>query len=379
MKSKASHVSASIRHMIESGQFPRGSRLPSETGLAQYYAVSRPTVARALAELVDDGYVVRRVGAGTFVTSNWQTTSTLQRKNFGLLSPKLGEIFEPVSAQIASLSHSENFNLLWSTPGQSGSEASADFYITAAKRFVESGVDGVFMVPLEYYATADEANRAVVGHLEDAGVPIILIDSDICAFPERSNYDLVGIDNVRTAYVTTRHYLSQGVKRVDFVVKPYSHSTVPERIYGYQTALLHGGIAPEADWIHRGEEGDLSFVRECLDSGARNIICQNDAAAIEFMHSLSELGASIPETVRVAGFDDVRYSRLARVPLTTSKQPCEDIGRVAVEMMLRRLERRESPPVTVQLRAPLITRKSSAIPKEWKDERMRSSAERPSS
>ncbi len=348
--------------MIEGGEYPNGTRLPSEHELAQRYEVSRPTVASALAELVEAGYVVRRPGSGTFVTIDRRTVSSLQRKTFGLLSPKLGEVFEPISGRIASLSHHNNFNLLWSTPGEGDAEASANFYMTAAERFVESGVDGVFLVPLEYFEAAETANRTVVERLEAAGIPLVLIDSDICAFPRRSSYDLVGIDNVRTAYEATRHYLSQGAERIDFVVRPYSHSTVPERIHGYQLALLHAGISPEAEWVHRGDAADTSFVEECLDCGASNVICQNDATAIEFMHSLTTLGVAVPEQTRVIGFDDVRYSRLARVPLTTSNQPCEDIGGVAVEMMLRRLAQPETPSLSVQLRAPLVVRESSLLP-----------------
>lgn len=366
MKSKTRHVYSTIRGMIESGDFPKGSRLPSETELAEQYSVSRPTVARALSELVSAGYIVRRPGSGSFVTTDWKTVSSLQRKTFGLLSPKLGEVFEPISGQIASLSHESNFNLLWSTPGQADAESSADFYVTAARRFVESEVDGVFLVPLEYFEAAETANHRVVEYLADADIPIVLIDSDILSFPRRSSYDLVGIDNLRTAYAATEHYLSQGTERVDFVVRPYSHSTVPDRIYGYQLALLHEGISPDPSWVHRGDAADTDFVQQCLDRGAENVICQNDATAIEFMHALTTLGVSIPRQVRVIGFDDFRYSRLARVPLTTSQQPCEDIGNVAVEMMMRRLAQPDSPPLTVQLQPSLVVRESSVLPEARK-------------
>ncbi len=362
MKSKGPYVYSTIRDMIEAGEFPAGSRLPSEIELAKQYAVSRPTIARALAELVSDGYVVRRAGSGTFVTTNWSTVSSLRRKTFGLLSPKLGEVFEPISGEIAALSHQNNFNVLWSTPGKVDDLSSAEFYMTAAERFVESEVDGVFLVPLEYFKTAERTNHSVVERLEAAGIPIVLIDSDVSVFPERSNYDLVGIDNVRAGYIATEHLLSQGVGRVDFFIRPFSHSTVPERVYGYQLALLHAGITPNPAWVHRGEASDTDFVQKCLRSGATNFVCQNDVTAGEFMHAVTTLGASIPQEVRVVGFDDVRYSRLARVPLTTSAQPCEEIGRVAVDTMMRRQRQPNLPPLAMHLRPSLVVRQSSMVP-----------------
>lgn len=52
---------------IEQGSIPAGSRLPTETELSQQYQISRITVRKALKSLEQDGYLIRKVGKGTFL------------------------------------------------------------------------------------------------------------------------------------------------------------------------------------------------------------------------------------------------------------------------------------------------------------------------
>ncbi len=59
---------AELRRLIIEGEFPPGSKLPNEDALCQRFAVSRITLREAVRGLIEEGYVVRRQGAGTFVT-----------------------------------------------------------------------------------------------------------------------------------------------------------------------------------------------------------------------------------------------------------------------------------------------------------------------
>ena len=62
-------VRSELRRAIIEGEFPPGSRLPNEEALCTRYSVSRITLREAVRGLIEDGYVLRRQGAGTFVTS----------------------------------------------------------------------------------------------------------------------------------------------------------------------------------------------------------------------------------------------------------------------------------------------------------------------
>ncbi len=79
------------------------------------------------------------------------------------------------------------------------------------------------------------------------------------------------------------------------------------------------------------------------------------------MHTLLSLGQRIPEDIRIVGIDDVKYARLLPVPLTTLHQPCRDIGRIALTVMLDRIANPDLPPRDVLLRCELIVRKSCGM------------------
>jgi len=90
------------------------------------------------------------------------------------------------------------------------------------------------------------------------------------------------------------------------------------------------------------------------------LICANDATAAELMRQLIDRGVSVPEQLKVAAFDDVKYASLLSAPLTTYRQPCEDIGSTAVDVMMLRIEHPAAAPRRITLQGELIIRASTA-------------------
>ncbi|MBE0654266.1 MAG: substrate-binding domain-containing protein, partial [Bacteroidales bacterium] len=78
------------------------------------------------------------------------------------------------------------------------------------------------------------------------------------------------------------------------------------------------------------------------------------------MRRFLDAGIRIPETLKVAGFDDVKYAGYLSVPLTSFRQPCEEIGRTAVNTMLNRIANPDFAPVRVYLQGELIVRFSTS-------------------
>jgi len=84
---------------LTDGTHREGDKLASENELVEQFGVSRPTIRRALAQLVTEGLIERRMGAGTVVASRNEQETLV----FGLLIPELGstEIFEPICQGIS--------------------------------------------------------------------------------------------------------------------------------------------------------------------------------------------------------------------------------------------------------------------------------------
>jgi DNA-binding LacI/PurR family transcriptional regulator len=136
----------------------------------------------------------------------------------------------------------------------------------------------------------------------------------------------------------TEHLLRQGAKRVAFLARDGSAETVDDRIAGYRDALFAQDGTLSNYLLLRGDGSDVEALRMTLqDSKVDAFVCANDHTAAHLMHSLLSLGVRIPEEIRIAGVDDVKYAGLLPVPLTTFHQPCLDIGAAAVAAMKERI------------------------------------------
>jgi GntR family transcriptional regulator, arabinose operon transcriptional repressor len=341
---------------IKSGDYRAGDRLPSEAELGKTFLASRITIAKAVNELQRLGLVSRRAGAGTYILPGKQNEGYV----FGLLIPDLGrtEIFEPICHGMMRSPLSAAHSLLW---GHAMGEAKLQEQeaLQLCHQYIAQRVSGVFFAPLEFTPEKDAFNRKIAGALDRAGIPVILLDRCVSPYPERSKYDLVGIDNRRAGFHISRHLLQLGSRRIAFVAKPLSAPTVDARIAGYREALHCAGVAAHDSFVRFGDPEDMSFIRALLDDCDPDaIVCANDLTAARVMHMLLEIGVRIPEEIRMVGIDDVKYASMLPVPLTTHHQNCGDIGSVAMSAMLERIERPNLPTRDILLQATLVIRKS---------------------
>jgi len=85
----------------------------------------------------------------------------------------------------------------------------------------------------------------------------------------------------------------------------------------------------------------------------------NDKAAVGALQAAAELGLRVPQDVSIAGFDDIDLSRATRPMLTTVRQPLLELGRMAVSLLVRILERHELQTLQVELATELVIREST--------------------
>jgi GntR family transcriptional regulator, arabinose operon transcriptional repressor len=341
---------------IKSGFYKPQDRLPSEAELGKSFDASRITIAKAVNELQRLGLVSRRAGAGTFVLPGSSTAGHV----FGLLIPDLGrtEIFEPICQGMMRSPLASSHSLLWghAMAQEAQQEKEAE---QLCRHFISQKVTGVFFAPLEYTEKKDEVNARIVQALDAAGVRVVLLDRCFEPYPSRSKYDLVGTDNRRTGFQITQHFLNMGARRIAFIARPLSAASVDARIAGYREALYLAGIAADDDLVRRGAPDDLNFIKKLLcECRPEAVVCANDLTAACFMQGLTDIGVRVPEELRIAGIDDVKYASLLPVPLTTHHQNCADIGAVAMVTMLERVATPDLPGRDVLLQTSLMIRKS---------------------
>ena len=358
---KHARIFAQLHAAIADGTYAVGTRIPSEERLAVKFGATRVTVAKALLELVRLGLLERRPGSGSYVRQPQRASGP----TFALLVPNLGqgEIFEPICGAIAAATSAGQGAVLWGQfPAAGGSDRSAQAE-RLCESFVERRVDGVFFAPIEMAAGMERTNRRIAARLQQAGIPVVLLDRDIEPYPRRSAHDLVGVDNRRIGHVLADHLLEQGCKRLHVVQQSGSAPTVAARIAGVRDALALRGLALAAAAVHAGDAADPGLVRPLLARGAADgVICGNDSTAAQVMRHLAALGRRVPQDIRVVGVDDLNYAKLLAVPLTTVRQPCTAIGVAAHATMLSRIAHPELPARDVAVDFTLVVRQSSTSP-----------------
>jgi GntR family transcriptional regulator of arabinose operon len=309
-----------------------------------------------LRQLQQAGVITRRAGSGTYATEG----NAGQKPVFGLIIPDLGqtEIFEPICQGMSAAPNAGGHSLSWGHSAGLGAEKEDDAE-RLCQQYIEQRVTGVFFAPIEFGPRHDQVNRRVLKALKSAQIPVVLLDRCVLEFPERSEYDLVCLDNRRAGYIVTDHLLRQGAKRVAFLTLAGSAETVDDRIAGYREAIFKHGWEMPREMVLRGDPTHVSFIaNELRGSNMDAFLCANDRTAAQLMQTLLGLGVRVPEDVRIAGIDDVRYAGLLPVPLTTFHQPCLDIGAAAIATMYDRVANPHLPARSILLNGHLVVRKS---------------------
>ena len=364
---------------ITAGKYLPTGRLPSETQLVKRFEVSRPTAARALKMLQEQGLIERRAGAGTFVRQKPSTPQTGQQV-IGILVPEMDqtEIMDLICGDLARLARLHDYNLSWGTnpeeltqylteldqdrtaqpPERRSKTPSQALELSRriCQPLLEQNVSGVFFSPFEFHPNSREWNLRIADRFRQAGVPVVLLDRDIYPFPNRSEFDLVGIDNFACGYLLATHLLKLGCQKLAFLGPPLAAPTITLRAAGAREAV-HESATPEAKiQIFRKDPADASLVELSRQYDA--VICSNDHVAVTVMQTLAQQGVAVPQQIRVVGFDDVKYAQILDVPLTTIHQPCRDIAMVAFRAMMDCIEKVSVPPRHYLLPGQLIVRES---------------------
>lgn len=351
-------VYEALRSEIVSGRWPAGTRVPSEADLVRQFGASRITVGRAVRDLQRAGLVERRVGAGTWVRG--PQPSAPDTCTFAMLVPDAPdiEIFEPL-VQSVVLSADARGHVFLRAGGTAPVGERPEASLAQANAFVARRVDGVFFAPLEDLPAEDPTNRRIVAAFDAAGIPVVLLDRAVHPYPTRGPYDLVGIDNRRVGFMVTQHLVTLGARRVAFLGTRTGASTIAARRAGYREALETLGadtsLVGEPLPVPTDRDAVSAYLERCQPDA---VVCANDRGAAHLMHTLLALGRRIPDDVRLASVDDAPYAAWLPVPLTTVRQPVEQIGAAAMAAMLERLAHPGRPPRDIFVQCLLTVRRS---------------------
>jgi DNA-binding LacI/PurR family transcriptional regulator len=326
---------------MKRGEFLPSGRIPSENELSREYRVSVMTVRKALSELVHQDKILRIQGKGSFVNlsgssaSNQSDSSAADAKNRVNFSTSKGivplVIFSGDWADDSFGSFLKGAQGVLSGQGYSMTiEYSHDDLKTEAEildRCLNDRVAGMLI-----FSTNPQANAGKFAAMEEAGIPVVLLDRWQDSFPCSmvTSYHFDGL------YQVTRYLIGLGHRNIVYLANDIPTSVHAERLAGFKSALLREGQRVREELCITAPNTQVDVLGKLIPKhGVTAVACIRDRLALEALEYLRGRGSRIPQDISVTGFDDTHQGRYAG--LTSVHQDFMHIGELGAKKLLDRI------------------------------------------
>ena len=354
-KKSYKEILETLKTDILSGKYSSCHAFPSVGTLVRKFGVARGTVHHAFDELAHQGLISRKQGRGTFVTTN--ATS----RKIGLIVPGVActDFFQPIVSEINQLARQEDYTLLFAEVFSMDRDERIHQVRELAADFIKKRVAGVIYEPLAEPG-GKEANEHILRVFKRARIPVVLIDCDIVPFPQRSEYDVVGVNDVEAGAKIANHLIEVGAKKVHFLISKLCPTTFLNRLYGAEAELIRAGQFKRGNVLYAEPEDVAALKRHIRKYGKPDaFVCSNDPNAAVFCKTLEKAGLSVPKDILLTGFADMPVASLMTPPLTTIRQERDQLGGRAFKRLLERIANPELPANEIFFPAPLVVREST--------------------
>jgi DNA-binding LacI/PurR family transcriptional regulator len=221
-------------------------------------------------------------------------------------------------------------------------------------RYLLSGhLDGALLVSLH---GADP----LPGLLAERGIPVVVGGRPTRGIP----VDVVDVDNVQGALQAVRHLIALGRRRIVTVTGPLDMTPAQDRLTGYRSALEEAGIDHDPT-LELAGDFEQTAAREAVErfiaAGGRfdAVFAASDAMALGALSAIRRADLRVPQDIAVVGYDDSALALSSDPPLSSVRQPIEEMGREMARAMLAQLGAPRQVARSVVLATELIVRGSS--------------------
>ncbi|QSB22972.1 LacI family DNA-binding transcriptional regulator [Curtobacterium sp. RIT-PI-V] len=213
------------------------------------------------------------------------------------------------------------------------SDESTDRERTYVDLFEERRVAGLLISP-----AGDDLSR--LARLRDQGTAVVLVDRRA----DDEHFASVSVDDVAGGRIAVEHLAAIGRTRIAFVGGPSTIRQVADRHAGALSAAQVAGIGLEVlptaslsvlEGRRIGEELQARPRAERPDA----VFAANDLLAVGLEQAFIMRGTiAVPDEIAIVGYDDIAFAEAAVVPLTSVRQPAQDLGRQAIELLTKQVE-----------------------------------------
>lgn len=328
-------IKKDLLRKIKRQTYVLGSKIPSEAELRQQYDVSRHTIRQAIGELVNEGYLVKKQGSGTFVSDNYKNNRFRNnKKTIGVITTYLSDyIFPSIIRGIEGELSKHDYSLLLSSTRNN---------VENERRFLESMIDqnvaGLIIEPTKSNLMNPNLNYYL--KLTERSTPLIMLHASY----EELELPVAAINDEAAGEMATNHLIELGHTNIGMITKT-DDVQGKNRFKGYLKALYDAKLSFLNDFVLRydteSKEDIPHLIHNMLKDGKHPtaFVCYNDEIAVDLIKVIHNLGLRVPEDISVVSHDDSFYSTtLPGVKLTSIEHPKEELGRQAAKIIVNAVE-----------------------------------------
>jgi LacI family transcriptional regulator len=200
-----------------------------------------------------------------------------------------------------------------------------------------------------------------LARLRASGFPFVVVDPRT---PVTRDIAAVSAAHFAGARSVTAHLTGLGHRRIGVIAGPHNWLAGQARLAGHASALADVGVLPDTALTRAGEPTtgfghDAAGELLDLPQPPTALIGFNDKTAVGALAAAAQRGLRVPQDLSIAGFDDIDLAQATSPMLTTVRQPLAEMGRMAVSLLIRLLERHRLDALHVELATELIVRGST--------------------
>lgn len=361
-RTKTHSIYEILRGEISEGTWNVGDKLPGDVELAVRFGCSTGTVNRAMTSLAHEGWIERRMRAGSRVLQRIpaEVSPSLQLDAFACIytSERHEGVWRMVQGFQLAADEVGRRSVMFGT----GSDFRKEAEIVG--RLAEFDVKGALLIPV----ISGPADQVYFSQMVLAcKFPLVVADSVLMGLGASH----VTFDGFHAGRSATLHLLEQGARRIGFLSNNSWTPSMRDRYQGYLRALDDAGIEERPELVLREQQMHPNFenplaeskqlVRTFLEScpGLDGLVCGNDFQAVACVEVARELGIAVPGELKVTGVNDFQIASQSRPTITSYHVPYEEIGRESFFLLNRMLNGGEKPGAEIRVKGNLITRESS--------------------
>src|SRR4030042_223892 len=229
--------------------------------------------------------------------------------------------------------------------------------IKQVNQLIEKRVDGIIFISTEM--CNKNGNYAHYIYLIKRNIPTVLINGSI----ENTDIPFVRINELKAGYMETKHMIKKGLRKIAFLGGPENSIPTTDKLKGYKKAFREFKLTIDKKYIildkheiKNGFKNTTSLLN--MKEKPEGIITVSDALAIEAIRAARAKNISIPDDIKIIGFDDIKFSASFFPSITTIAQPKYKMGTMALDMLIHLIEKKVLPERRVVIEPKLILRDS---------------------